>query len=238
LSRVPWRRIVRLVSLVCLVAIAAYAVCGTVIVVVFDSYLERDWLMWPDFLPQWPLLALGALFVALNVVDVVVQVVRGRLSGRRCRRPLSQATAWLQGPDADEARRSGDPHAALHHVRTHAHNGCVELLWDSPSGDAEVVVHRSRVGYGAAVDDAGDQEEVFRGRGFRFADWDVAGGHVYFYTLFAAGREGGWSTPSWVYAVTPVVPLGGLLRGRLAEMGAKLTLGGGDLQKYRRQSRR
>lgn len=230
-----WERGVRRLSWACLILIAAYSACGAFIVVFFGPYLEHTWVMWPEFLPEWPLWALGILFVLLNVVDVVVIAVRGRVRARRRRRALVETTAWLNGPDAGMARQSGDPEASPSHVRAHAHHERVELLWDAPAVEVEFIVLRSTSGYATDPD---DQTLVFRGRDLRFSDWEVAEGRVYFYTLFAASRRGGWSPPSWVHAVIPVVPLRHRLSGQFAEAGSKITLGGGDLQKYGRHSRR
>lgn len=54
-----------------------------------------------------------------------------------------------------------------------------------------------------------------------YADADLEDERVYFYTAFARGRDGKWSSPSWAWTATPRLPLHTKVLGslRIARIG-------------------
>lgn len=228
------RRILRLASLVTAVALAGYVGLGVAVVLAVGGYLISDWAMWPDFLPVVPIWALGLAFVVLNLVDAGAYAV-GRMGARRARRRALAATeAWLAGPGAATVATTGDPDAGVSALRAHPVEDGVELLWDNPAASFErVVVVRSSDGYATGLHDEG-QTPLYRGKGLRLFDSDVAEGHVYFYSVFIVSGDGAVSPPAWVPVVIANPSLVGRLSRRLSSTASAVTLYGADFKRFRR----
>jgi hypothetical protein len=173
--------------------------------------------------PSWPLLTLLLAGLAVTgVYAVLVIALRGRK--RKLVTALSaEAKAWPEGQAARAAGLTGLKLTRVAGFRAHARTPhSVEVSWDPPLDAVdEVVVYRSTTAFATSSEPGGDQALLCRAVEVTYADADLEDERVYFYTAFARGRDGNWSSPSWAWAATPRLPLHTKVLGslRIARVG-------------------
>jgi len=204
-------RLSRLFVVLLVLALAYAVVVG--IVITFASRL----------ISGWPLLILFlATFAVTGVYTALVIVLRRRK--RKLVTALSaEAKAWPEGQAARAAGLTGLKLTRVAGFRAHARTPhLVEVSWDPPLDAVdEVVVYRSTTAFATSSEPGGDQALLCRAVEVTYADADLEDERIYFYTAFARGRDGNWSSPSWAWTATPRLPLHAKVLGslRIARVG-------------------
>jgi len=166
-------------------------------------------LVWQVGASDWPFFILmGSTFAVVAVY--LVTLIALRADKRDLVATLSaEARAWSDSQTARAAAMAGDHLTRVEGFRANARAPhVVEIRWN-PTLDAvdEVHVYRSLTGFATAPDPGDDQELISREVETAHIETDLDDERVYFYTAFARGRDGRWSSPSWTWAATPRLPL-------------------------------
>jgi len=201
---------------VILVVAGGYVAFGILLALVPGVEPARPSAMpWPEFLPMWLLGALLLVALAASLLYTMLLMVLRRRKRKLVAALSAEAAAWQEGSVARAAALTGVKLTRVGGFRAHARTPhVVELSWNPPlDGVGEVVVQRSATGFSTSAEAGGDQEVVCRTVESTYVDADLEDERVYFYTAFARGNDGSWSSPSWAWAATPRLPLHSTVMG-------------------------
>ena len=193
-----WVSFVSRVFMVLLLLTIAYAALSLVVALLFQVGTS-----------EWPFIFLILVTLAVTFVYVALVIALRRRKRRLVTELSAEARAWPESQAARAAAQTGTRLTRVDGLRAHARTPhVVEVSWNPPLDAVdEVLVCRSTSGFATSPESGDGQVVLCRSLETGHVERDLDDERVYFYSAFAHGRDGGWSSPSWTWAATPRLPL-------------------------------